>query len=361
MEKVQVEEILNRKELEFDSKEFYTKFENKSILITGAAGSIGSELVLKFSKLPIKKLICLDQSELDLFELSQKFKDSKSDNYKFLIANIRDRIRLNTIFEELKPDIIFHTAAYKHVPMMENQIYESIHTNVLGTKIVADLAIKHHVEKMVLISTDKAVNPSSIMGASKRIAELYIKGAQDKYKTSFIIARFGNVIETKGSVIPYFRNRIIQGKPLEVTDKRALRYLMTKEEACQLIFTSGAFGKCGEVFIFDMGSPIFVFQLAKILIQQYGLNYPSDININFIGLRDGEKLEEQLLYDDERCEFTKYERINVIKSKNIFDGIVLETQILNLSEGCKTGIDLEVLKAIQLILPDFKYSGDLAT
>ena len=348
--------ILNRKEQPFQSSFFEKQLVGKSILVTGAAGSIGKALVSKLIRFPLNSLICFDQSESELHFLQQELEDTQSSNVSFLIGNIRDEIRIDKILGNYKPDIIFHVAAYKHVSMMEGQVYEAILTNVFGTKIISDLAIKHQVKKFVLISTDKAVHPKSIMGASKRIAELYIKVLVEKNSTDFTIARFGNVVYTNGSVIPNFLECIKLKKTIKITDSKAKRYFMTKGEACQLILTAGVYGQSGETLMFDMGDPITILDLVKCLAKIKKLSIPTDIEIEIIGLRDGEKLEEALKFEFEEIESTKFERINSIKSIEMIDENQLNTKISDLKKASKEGNEDIMIEIIQKILPNYKYS-----
>lgn len=259
----------------------------------------------------------IDQAESALYDLQQELKQKGHNNFIPIVADVRDKNRMNAIFQEYKPNLVFHAAAYKHVPLMEYNFYEAIKINVAGTKIIADLALDHNIEKFVLISTDKAVNPTNVMGASKRIAEIYISCMQQEAKTKFITTRFGNVLGSNGSVIPLFRKQIENGGPITVTHKDITRYFMTIPEASQLVLEAGAMGKGGEIFIFDMGESVKIYDLAKNMIKLSGLSYPEDIDIKITGLRPGEKLYEELLANGENTLPTYHEKIKISKAREL--------------------------------------------
>ena len=313
IKKMQVEDLLGRTTIELNNPILKKEFRDKIILITGAAGSIGSEIARQITNYPYKQLILIDQAESDLYELQQHFQQSNVKNFKVIIADIRNKKRMTSIFSNHKPEFIFHAAAYKHVPLMEENAYEAIDVNVCGTKILADLALEQGVEKFVLISTDKAVNPTNIMGATKRIAEKYIQCLHSNNKTIFITTRFGNVLGSNGSVIPLFESQIKNGGPITLTHKDIRRYFMTISEACQLVLEAGTMGNGGEVFVFDMGESIKIYDLAINMIHLSGLKYPEDIDIKIIGLRPGEKIYEELLANDENVTTTYHEKIRIAK------------------------------------------------
>lgn len=296
---VKIEELLERETIKLDNKNISHEIDNKVIMVTGAAGSIGSEIVRQILNYSPKRLIIVDQAESPVFDLQFEIKSSKVFNkylskIEFVIANVKDKFRMENVFKQYRPDIIYHAAAYKHVPLMEDNPYEALLVNVFGTKNIADLSIKYNVEKFVMISTDKAVNPTNIMGASKRIAEIYIQSLADK-KTKFITTRFGNVLGSNGSVVPLFRKQIEAGGPLTITHKDITRYFMTIPEACNLVLEAGAIGNGSDIFIFDMGQPVKIFDMAKKMIRLFGYEPDKDIMIKEIGLRPGEKLYEELL------------------------------------------------------------------
>ena len=317
IKEVQIEDLLDRAPIKIKNSKIALELLNKSILVTGGAGSIGSEIVRQICTYSYKSLIVIDQAESALYDLQQELKQNGFHNFIPIVGDIRDKNRLNRIFEEYNPDIVFHAAAYKHVPLMEYNSYEAIKINIGGTKTVADLSVVHGVEKFVFVSTDKAVNPTNVMGASKRIAEMYIGCMQKEQKTKFITTRFGNVLGSNGSVIPLFRKQIEKGGPLTLTHKDITRYFMTIPEASQLVLEAGAMGDGGEIFIFDMGESVKIFDLAKNMIRLSGLRYPEDIDIKITGLRPGEKLFEELLANGENTMPTYHQKIKISKVRDL--------------------------------------------
>ena len=313
IKQVQIEDLLDRAPIQIKNSKISAELMNKTILVTGGAGSIGSEIVRQICTYGYKSLIIVDQAESALYDLQQELKQNGYHNFIPLVSDVRDKNRLNAIFDEYKPNMVFHAAAYKHVPLMEYNSYEAIKINIAGTKTVADLSILHGVEKFVFVSTDKAVNPTNVMGASKRIAEMYIGCMQQENKTRFITTRFGNVLGSNGSVIPLFRKQIEKGGPLTLTHKDITRYFMTIPEASQLVLEAGAMGSGGEIFIFDMGESVKIFDLAKNMIKLSGLRYPEDIDIKITGLRPGEKLYEELLANGENTLPTYHKKIKISK------------------------------------------------
>ncbi|MDO9137113.1 MAG: nucleoside-diphosphate sugar epimerase/dehydratase [Lutibacter sp.] len=314
---INIEDLLGRSVIELDNAELQNEFNNKVVLITGAAGSIGSEICRQLANFNCKHLILVDQAESDLYNLQQYFNYKKIKNLTCIVADVRNEKRMDSIFEEFKPEMVFHAAAYKHVPFMEANPYEAVLVNVFGTKIIADLVIKHRVKKFVMVSTDKAVNPTNVMGATKRIAEMYITSLQGKGTSKFITTRFGNVLGSSGSVIPLFKTQIKNGGPITLTHKDITRYFMTIPEACQLVLEAGKMGDGGEIFVFDMGTPIKIYDLALNMIQLSNLKYPEDINIEITGLRPGEKIYEELLGDGENCIPTHHSKIMIAKVKEL--------------------------------------------
>ncbi|MEM1340042.1 MAG: nucleoside-diphosphate sugar epimerase/dehydratase [Bacteroidota bacterium] len=315
---VQIEDLLNRVPIAIKNSKVSNELKGKVIMVTGGAGSIGSEIVRQIVNYDYKSLIVIDQAESALYDLQQELKQKGKHNYIPIVSDIRDKNRMNVFFREHQPDILFHAAAYKHVPLMEYNAYEAIKINVGGTKILADLAIAHKVGKFVFVSTDKAVNPTNVMGASKRIAEMYVSCAQYMSKnTKFITTRFGNVLGSNGSVIPLFKKQIEKGGPLTVTHKDITRYFMTIPEASQLVLEAGAMGQGGEILIFDMGESVKIFDLAKNMIKLSGLKYPEDIDIKITGLRPGEKLYEELLANGENTLPTYNKKIMISKVREL--------------------------------------------
>ncbi|WP_345890702.1 nucleoside-diphosphate sugar epimerase/dehydratase [Croceivirga thetidis] len=314
---VQIEDLLDRPPIQIKNSKVANDFDGQVIMVTGAAGSIGSELVRQISRYTYKNLILIDQAESALYDLQQELKQSGRHNFVPIVADIRDKSNMRALIQEYKPTRFFHAAAYKHVPLMEANPYEAIKINVVGTKNIVDLSIEFGVEKFVFVSTDKAVNPTNVMGCTKRIAEMYISCRQQEGKTKFITTRFGNVLGSNGSVIPLFRKQIEKGGPLTVTHKDITRYFMTIPEASQLVLEAGAMGNGGEIFIFDMGESVKIFDLAKNMIRLSGLRYPEDIDIKITGLRPGEKLYEELLANGENTLPTYNEKIMISKVREI--------------------------------------------
>jgi FlaA1/EpsC-like NDP-sugar epimerase len=317
IKKVQIEDLLDRAPIQIMNNKIEVALMNKRILVTGGAGSIGSEIVRQICNYKYDSLIIVDQAESALYDLQQELKQNGFHNFIPIVADIRDKNRMNQIFEEHQPSTVFHAAAYKHVPLMEYNSYEAIKINIAGTKTIADLSLIHGVEKFVFVSTDKAVNPTNVMGASKRIAEMYISCMQQERKTKFITTRFGNVLGSNGSVIPLFRKQIEHGGPLTLTHKDITRYFMTIPEASQLVLEAGAMGTGGEIFIFDMGESVKIYDLAKNMIKLSGLRYPEDIDIKITGLRPGEKLYEELLANGENTMPTYHKKIKISKVREL--------------------------------------------
>lgn len=313
---VKIEDLLGRKPIKLDNPEIREEIRDKVVLVTGAAGSIGSEIARQLMAYPYKKLILVDQAESPLYDLQQTTQDICKGDCEFVMGDVRDPNRVDTIFRIFRPQIVFHAAAYKHVPLMEDNPYEAVHTNVKGTKIVADKAAQYEVEKFVMVSTDKAVNPTNVMGATKRLAELYVTYLNKRVKTNYIVTRFGNVLGSNGSVIPIFKRQIEEGGPLTVTHPDITRFFMTIPEACQLVLEAGVMGKGGEVFVFDMGESVKIIDLAKKIIRLSGMRYPQDIDIKITGLRPGEKIFEELLADGESTMKTHHEKIMIAKVRN---------------------------------------------
>ena len=352
IKEVKIEDLLGRDPINIKNPDLEDQYDNKVILITGAAGSIGSEICRKVSLYNYKKLILVDNAESALYDIQQEFRQQGLENIEAIVADVRNRTRIDQIFNLYKPKIIFHAAAYKHVPLMENNPFEAVSVNIGGTKNVADIAVKHSVDKFVLISTDKAVNPTNVMGATKRIAELYVSCLKGKGHTKFITTRFGNVLGSNGSVIPLFKKQIDKGGPLTVTHKDITRYFMTIPEACQLVLEAAAMGNGGEIFVFDMGEPIKIFSLATNMIILSGLRYPEDIDIKITGLRPGEKIYEELLADGENTKKTYHDKIMIAKSRYV-DISNIEKQINNLTAINSLTQPLEIVSLIKHLIPEY--------
>lgn len=354
IKKVQIEELLERDAILLDKENIRKQFFGKTILITGAAGSIGSEIVRQVIRFQPKKIILLDQAESPLYELEMELHDKyKSQEYEVVMGDIRNKERMENVFRTFSPQIVFHAAAYKHVPMMENNPSESVYTNVFGSKTLADLSVQHKVEKFVMVSTDKAVNPTNVMGASKRIAEIYIQSLNKSSSTKFITTRFGNVLGSNGSVIPRFRQQIETGGPVTITHPDITRFFMTIPEACQLVLEAGAMGNGGEIFIFDMGKSVKIVDLAKKMIKLSGLVLDKDISIVYTGLRPGEKLYEELLANEENTIPTHHKQIMIAKVKE-YDLDNVKAEITELISLFHKQDNKAIVRKMKSLVPEFK-------
>ena len=355
----QIQDLLERSSIVLDQKPIFNQLKNKTILITGAAGSIGSEIVRQVIHFDPKKIIILDQAETPLHYLKEELLALNYDvKIRTVICDIRDKPTLKEIFKRYSPEVVFHAAAYKHVPMMEENPSQAIITNVLGTKNTADLSLEFGVANFVFISTDKAVNPSNIMGASKRIAEKYIQSlffnlkGDGKAKTKFITTRFGNVLGSSGSVVPLFTEQIQNGGPITITHPDIIRYFMTIPEACQLVLEAGAMGKGGEIFIFDMGKPVKIIDLANKMIRLAGLVPEQDIKIKIVGLRPGEKLYEELLNDNSKTLPTHNNKILIVEDTFI-DFSILSKEIDALTVLANEYDNNSLVLKMKRIVPEF--------
>lgn len=350
---INIEDLLEREPIKLNTDSIQQQLQNKVILITGAAGSIGSELARQCAAFRPKKIYLLDQAESPLHELELEFSDKyKTVQFEVVVADIRNIERLRNVFNTFKPQIVFHAAAYKHVPLMENNPSESILTNILGTKNAADLANEFKVEKFVFVSTDKAVNPSNVMGASKRIAEIYIQSLGKNSSTKFITTRFGNVLGSNGSVIPRFKKQIESGGPLTITHPDITRFFMTIPEASQLVVEAACMGNGGEIFVFDMGKSVKIVDLARKMISLSGLKEGKDIKIEFTGLRPGEKLYEELLADSENTLPTHHSQILIGKVRE-YDYNDVKLIINELIESFKTQNNQLIVQRMKELVPEF--------
>ena len=355
---LKIEDLLGRKPIKLDHPEIEDEMRGKVILVTGAAGSIGSELARQIARRHYKKLILLDQAESAIYDVQQSIKATFAEHLHCVVGDVRNFAFMQRIFDEYKPDLVFHAAAYKHVPLMEANPYESIQTNVLGSKIVADLCMRYGTKKMVMVSTDKAVNPTNVMGATKRMAEIYVSSCSCKSDTSFIITRFGNVLGSNGSVIPLFEKQMAEGGPLTLTHPDITRFFMTIPEACQLVQEAGVMGKGGEIFVFDMGKSVKIIDLAKRMIKLKGYRYPEDIDIKIVGLRPGEKIYEELLANNENTVKTHHPKIMIAKVNH--DELSLKADRINAI--CQQILDADTLlpdfmglvAAMKEVVPEFK-------
>ncbi len=353
LKRINVEDLLERPPIQLDSKHIGAQVYNKTVMVTGAAGSIGSEIVRQLTHYAPKLIILLDHAESPLYDMELELKEElKFSNYKVIILSITNKRRVRSVFERFSPDIVYHAAAYKHVPMMENHPREAVYNNINGSRILADLSSEFNVDKFVMVSTDKAVNPTNVMGASKRIAEIYTQSLNKQSKTKFITTRFGNVLGSNGSVIPRFRKQIEHGGPVTVTHPDITRYFMTIPEACQLVLEAGAMGNGGEIFIFDMGQPVKIADLARKMIKLSGLTVGKDIQLDFTGLRPGEKLYEELLNCEENTIPTHHKRIMVAKVREyVFDDVIKH---LNKLDQLNRGTDhLAIVGQMKKMVPEF--------
>lgn len=356
LKEIQIEDLLQRNPIEIDIHKVASHLEGKRVMITGAAGSIGSEIMRQVASFNPYKLILVDQAETPLHDIRLELQDRWRDiDAETIIADISNATRMEDIFREFKPQYIFHAAAYKHVPMMEDNVSESIQVNVFGTRTVADLAVKYGAEKFVMISTDKAVNPTNVMGCSKRICEIYVQSLAKKlqkeggHATQFITTRFGNVLGSNGSVIPRFRDQIQRGGPVTVTHPEIIRYFMTIPEACRLVLEAGSMGNGGEIYIFDMGKPVKIVDLAKRMISLSGR---TDVKIEFTGLRHGEKLYEEFLNVKELIKPTYHEKI-MIATVREYDYDEVKERIQKLIDVSYTYDQMKIVAAMKDIVPEF--------
>ena len=356
LKEIQIEDLLQRNPIEIDIHKVASHLDGKRVMITGAAGSIGSEIMRQVASFNPYKLILVDQAETPLHDIRLELQDRWRDiDAETIIADISNVTRMEEIFRRYKPQYIFHAAAYKHVPMMEDNVSESIQVNVYGTRTVADLAVKYGAEKFVMISTDKAVNPTNVMGCSKRICEIYVQSlakkllAEGGHVTQFITTRFGNVLGSNGSVIPRFRDQIQRGGPVTVTHPEIIRYFMTIPEACRLVLEAGSMGNGGEIYIFDMGKPVRIVDLAKRMISLSGR---TDVKIEFTGLRHGEKLYEELLNVKELTKPTYHEKI-MIATVREYDYDEVNERIQKLIDVSYTYDQMKIVAAMKDIVPEF--------
>ena len=355
---IKIEDLLEREPIVLGKENVKHELEGKIVMVTGAAGSIGSEICRQVLQHNPKCLVMFDQAESPMYDL--QFELNNEEPYKhipvpkeFIVGNVKDINKMTEVFEKYQPQIIYHAAAYKHVPLMESFPYEAVFVNVFGTKIVADLAIKYGVEKFVMISTDKAVNPTNVMGATKRIAEIYTQSRNSK--TKFVTTRFGNVLGSNGSVIPLFKKQLAHGGPLTVTDRNIIRYFMTIPEACSLVLEAGAIGEDDDIFVFDMGKPVKIYDLASKMIK---LSHMPDVQIEITGLRPGEKLYEELLATKENTIPTEHPKIMRAKVREYTEEEV-DKEIGKLLEILPTCQDFDIVKQMKVIVPEFKSNNSV--
>lgn len=349
---VRIEDLLGRAVIDLDDAQLRSHFKGKSVLVTGAAGSIGGELVRQLARLGVESLVLVDIAESGLYDVETELRAQGTNNLHVRIADVRDRDAMRSVLSAHRPQVVFHAAAYKHVPLMEAQPREAVHTNVHGTRLVAELACDHGVEQFVLVSTDKAVNPTSVMGASKRVAEMVVTsvGATRTGSPRFITTRFGNVLGSSGSVIPLFRRQIAAGGPVTVTHPEVTRFFMTIPEACRLVLEAAIMGKGGEIFVFDMGQPVRIADLAEKMIRLSGLEPGVDIQVAYTGLRPGEKLYEELLATAENTLPTHHPRILIGQVRATDPALVL-AQVDRMADLQN---DDELVRALKQLVPEYR-------
>lgn len=355
LRKITPSDLLGRDQVELNIQSMSHMITDKVVLVTGAGGSIGSELCVQIAKFKPKKLVCFDMSELNMYELGFKLgKDEVFSKIEYVIGDVRDSEKIEGVFEQHRPDVAFHAAAYKHVPMMELNPTEAIKVNIIGTQTVALLANKYKLEKFVLVSTDKAVNPTNVMGTTKRIAEMVCQTIQRTSHTKYTIVRFGNVLGSSGSVIPRFQKQIEAGGPVTVTHPDILRYFMSIPEAAQLVIQAGAMGNGGEILVLDMGEPIKIDDLAKQMITLAGLKVGEDIEVVYTGLRPGEKLYEELLADGETTVPTTHERVRVAKVRDVVSNLFEQIAMLSHESSLSC-----IRTKLKLIVPEYDIPKEL--
>ena len=356
LQSIKIEDLLERDPIQINNNQIKSQIKGKRILVTGAAGSIGSEIVRQLIPYAPELIILCDQAETPLHTLElELIENGTRANCMSYLADITNKSRMESLFEEFKPQYVYHAAAYKHVPMMELCPTEAVRNNVVGVKLIADLSVKYNVERFVMISTDKAVNPTNVMGASKRMAEMYVQALskQEGIGTKFITTRFGNVLGSNGSVIIRFKEQIEKGGPVTVTHPNITRYFMTIPEACQLVLEAGSMGNGGEIFVFDMGQPVAIADLAKKMIRLYGLIPNIDVNITYSGLRPGEKLYEELLNDEENTTQTYHDKILIAKVRDVSYDLVYQSTI-ELENILNTSNDeMQLVSKMKELVPEY--------
>jgi FlaA1/EpsC-like NDP-sugar epimerase len=360
LKKIRVEDLLVRDPIQMNMKIIENGLRDKVILVTGAAGSIGSEIVRQLTRFRIRKLILVDNAETPMFHLENEIREHFSfAPIRTILADATDQMRMDRIFNQYRPEVVFHAAAYKHVPLMEENPVEAVRVNVGSTILLSRLAQKYRVHKFVMVSTDKAVNPTNVMGASKRICEMILTAHSQSFdnRTQFVITRFGNVLGSNGSVIPIFKKQIEEGGPVTVTHPEITRYFMTIPEASQLVLEAGFMGMGGEIFVFDMGDPVKIAQLARQMITLSGYEPDKDIQIEYTGLRPGEKLYEELLTDQEKLLPTYNAKLKVAQVDRLEPKFVLE-QVHRLLHSYQLNSEEELVEKIAAIVPEFDSSNE---
>lgn len=358
---LQIEDLLNRKPIKIENEEVKSRHFNKTILITGGAGSIGSEIVRQVALFEPALIVVLDQAETPMYEIEMEMRASfPMISFKFVLGDISNKHRIEPLFQKYQFSVVYHAAAYKHVPLIEENPHEAVLVNILGSKNLSTLASQYKVNRFVMISTDKAVKPTNVMGASKRVAELFVQALQntENNTTKFITTRFGNVLGSNGSVIPHFKKQIESGGPVTITHPDITRYFMTIPEACDLVLQAGAMGKGGEIFVFDMGEPVKIVDLAIRMIKLSGLEPDIDIKVTYTGLRPGEKLYEELLSDDAKTMPTHNEKIMISKDCTM-SYPEIERYCNHIAKSSLRGEKIEVVQILKEIVPEFKSNNSI--
>lgn len=358
---LQIEDLLNRKPIKIENEEIKRRHFNKNILVTGGAGSIGSEIVRQVAQFNPSLIVVLDQAETPLYDIELEMKEKFPHiRFKFVLADVSNKNRIEPLFQMYNFSMVYHAAAYKHVPLVEENPHEGILVNVFGSKIISTLSSKYHVNRFVMVSTDKAVNPTNVMGASKRAAELFVQSLQNTEgnTTKFITTRFGNVLGSNGSVIPHFKRQIEAGGPVTITHPDIVRYFMTIPEACELVLQAGTMGQGSEIFVFDMGEPVKILDLARRMIKLSGFEPNIDIKIIYTGLRPGEKLYEELLSDDAKTLPTHNEKIMVSKDPTM-QFLEIETLVNSITKASLRHDKVEVVRLLKIIVPEFKSNNSI--
>ena len=366
MRNIRIEDLLGRDEITINREEVYNNFHGKRVMVTGGAGSIGSEICRQMAELGVAQLIIFDMAETPLHEIRLELEDKYPLlNFVPFIGDVRSTQRLQVAFDRYKPEIVFHAAAYKHVPLMEENPCEAVLSNVLGSKNVADMCVKNNIEKMVMISTDKAVNPTNVMGCSKRLAEIYcqslgiaIENGAMEGKTKFVTTRFGNVLGSNGSVIPHFRKQIEEGGPVTVTHPKINRFFMTIPEACRLVMEAATMSNGNDIFVFEMGEPVMIVHLAERMIKLAGYVPGQDIEIKFTGLRPGEKLYEEVLSNEENTIPTDHKKIKIAKVRE-YDFRKVESDYVHIVDIARQGNVMDTVRRMKMIVPEFKSNNSI--
>jgi len=363
LRRIKIDDLLGREAVKLDDRLVYEFIQDACVLVTGAGGSIGSELCRQILRYRPEKLILFEQSEFNLYEITKNLSHPEVINgvkINSLLCDVRDSLAIDEVFTKYRPNIVFHAAAYKHVPIIEENATEGVKTNLFGTKKLAEVAVKHNVEKFVMVSTDKAVNPTSMMGATKRAAEIFCQTLDEQTNTKFITTRFGNVLDSTGSVVPLFREQIKNGGPVTVTHKDMSRYFMSIPEAASLILQAASMGDGGEIFVLDMGKPVKIYDLARQMIRLSGYDPDQDIRVEVVGLRPGEKLYEELFHESEDYTGTKHPKILLAASRKV-DWDTFTIQLENVQSACEGRNTGALVNSLKEMIPEYSKNQTLTS